>query len=465
MSCGWLMAALLLGCAAGAIAGEPSVDFRHGPLKVSPNGRFLVHADGQPFFYLGDTAWELFHRLTREEAEKYLENRRAKRFTVIQAVALAELDGLDTPNAYGEKPLAGNNPAAPNEAYFRHVDWIVKKAEEKGLYIGMLPTWGNTVVKGSWEKSAPVIFTPENARAYGRFIGARYKDAANLIWILGGDRDPKGVEAVWREMANGIREGDGGRHLMTFHPNGDNSSSAALHEEKWLDFNMIQSGHAAKDLPNYEKVAHDYALRPVKPVIDGEARYEDHPVNWQPEKLGWFDDYDARQAAYWAVFAGALGHTYGCHPIWQMLAPGRQPIGYARHNWTEVVDLPGAAEMQHLRALIESRPFLSRAPDQSLLIGNPATGPDHAQATRGDGYAFVYIPAGRTVKVKLDGIAAGKIRASWYDPRRGEARPGQTVDGKGLREFTPPGVPGRGQDWVLVLDDASRNFPSAEPTR
>ena len=96
----------------------PSVDFSHGKLKVSENRRFLVFEDGTPFYYLGDTGWELFHRLNKDETEKYLENRRAKGFTVIQAVALAELDGLNTPNAEGNKPLIDNDPLKPNEAYF-----------------------------------------------------------------------------------------------------------------------------------------------------------------------------------------------------------------------------------------------------------------------------------------------------------------------------------------------------------
>src|SRR5690606_14962370 len=140
--------------------GNP-VDFSHGKLKVSENKRFLVFEDGTPFFYLGDTAWELFHRLSKEETEKYLENRREKGFTVIQAVVLAELDGLNTPNAEGEKPLIDNDPAKINEAYFQHVDWVLEKAEEKGLFIGLLPTWGD-----KWNKKwgvGPVIFTPENA--------------------------------------------------------------------------------------------------------------------------------------------------------------------------------------------------------------------------------------------------------------------------------------------------------------
>ncbi len=145
----------------------PSVDFSHGRLKVSENRRFLIHEDGTPFFYLGDTAWELFHRLNREEADRYLENRRQKGFTVIQGVVLAEPDGLDTPNAYSHRPLINNDPTRPNEDYFKHVDYIVNKAKEKGIYIGMLPTWGDKVTK-AWGKG-PVIFNEENAKIYGRF--------------------------------------------------------------------------------------------------------------------------------------------------------------------------------------------------------------------------------------------------------------------------------------------------------
>jgi hypothetical protein len=88
-------------------------------LKISENRRYIQYEDGRPFFYLGDTAWELFHRLNREEAMQYLTNRERKGFTVIQAVALAQLGGLTVPNPYGDLPLAGKDPAKPNEAYFR----------------------------------------------------------------------------------------------------------------------------------------------------------------------------------------------------------------------------------------------------------------------------------------------------------------------------------------------------------
>ena len=139
----------------------PSVDFEHGRLRVSKDKRYLEHEDGTPFFYLADTAWELFHRLNEKEVELYLENRRAKGFTVIQAVILAELDGLNTPNANGEKPFLSKDIKLINEEYFKWVDKVIRMAEKKGLYIGLLPTWGDKVDK-QWGVG-PVVFKPDKA--------------------------------------------------------------------------------------------------------------------------------------------------------------------------------------------------------------------------------------------------------------------------------------------------------------
>lgn len=262
----------------------PSADFSHGNLKVSENKRFLVYEDGSPFFYLGDTGWELFHRLSKGGVEKYLENRRAKGFTVIQAVALAELDGLDTPNTEGNKPLIGNDPLKPNEAYFSHVDWVIKKAAEKGIYIGLLPTWGDKIDK-RWGRG-PVIFNKENAYRYGQWIGNRYKDFPNIIWINGGDREGGGNNfPVWSAIGEGIKSVDK-NHLMTYHPWGETSSSDWFHNSAWLDFNMCQTGHGQRSYAIYKRlIVRDYGLEPVKPCFDGEPRYEDHPVGWNPEVL------------------------------------------------------------------------------------------------------------------------------------------------------------------------------------
>ena len=434
----------------------PSVDFKNGKLKVSANKRFLEFQNGTPFFYLGDTAWELFHRLTKVEAEKYLENRREKGFTVIQAVALAELDGLNVPNWEGEKPLINNDPATPNEKYFEYVDWVIKKAEEKGMFIGLLPTWGDKVDK-QWGVG-PVIFNPENAFQYGKWIGNRYKDYQNIIWINGGDRQGGGDNlAVWNALANGIKSVDK-NHLMTFHPMGGNSSSKWFHNQDWLDFNMMQTGHGERSYAAYKKLLiPDYNLQPVKPTFDGEPRYEDHPHDWKPEILGWFDDADVRQAAYWNLFSGGFGHTYGCHAIWQMLAPGRKPVGSARNSWQTDLDLPGAGDMLNVRRLMESRPVTERIPFQELLANGYMPETDFIVATKGKSYAFVYIPTGWGASIHLEKLGWFESVVWWYNPRTGECSKLKNIVNKGIQEFRPTSG-GRGNDWVLVIDDKNAGF-------
>jgi hypothetical protein len=424
-------------------------------LKIHTNRRFLVYADGTSFFYLGDTAWELFHRLNREEAVRYLEDRAAKRFTVIQAVVLAECDGILGPNALGDTPLLQNDPTQPNEPYFAHVDYIVERAAALGLYIGMLPTWGD-----KWNKkwgAGPEIFTPENAHIFGQFLGRRYRDQP-LIWILGGDRpvETEGHRSIIRAMAEGLREGDGGAHLISFHPMGGHTSSEYFHDQPWLDFNMWQSGHN-RNRDNYAAIAADYALTPTKPCMDAEPGYEDHMAAFNPEN-GYLDDYDVRKSLYWALFAGAHGHTYGCHPIWQMWRLGLKPISWVRRPWDEALSLPGAGQMQHARALLLSRPFFSRIPDQALIVSDVGAGTHHIQATRDEdrSYAFVYVPMGTPVEINLEQLSGATLVAHWYNPRTGTAQRAGSFPRVGTHTFTPPAA---GPDWVLTLDDAARHFP------
>ena len=433
-----------------------SIDFSHGKLIVSENKRFLIFEDGTPFLYLADTGWELFHRLTKDEAEKYLENRREKGFTVIQAVILAELDGLNTPNMEGNLPLIDNDPIKINEAYFQHVDWVIKKAEEKGIFIGLLPTWGDKVDK-QWGVG-PVIFNTENAEKYGEIVGGRYKTHKNIIWINGGDRLGGGDNfKVWNALAKGIKSKDQ-NHLMTFHPMGYNSSSKWFHNENWLDFNMMQTGHSERSYEVYSKLlVADYNLKPVKPTFDGEPRYEDHPHNWKPEELGWFDDADVRQAAYWNLFSGGFGHTYGCHAIWQMLAPGREPIGFARNSWEADLDLPGAWDMIHVRKLIESRTFTDRIPFQEIVLNKNQSFTDFIVATRAKDYVMIYIPTGLGAQIDLKLCGWPVAFGWWYNCKTGETENIGKFETNQEKTFRPK-TGGRGNDWVLVLDNAKMNF-------
>ena len=445
----------------------PSVNLSHGRLKVSDNKRFLTFEDGTPFFYLGDTGWELFHRLNKEETERYLENRRAKGFTVIQAVVLAELDGLNTPNAEGNKHLFDNDPLKPNEAYFAHVDWVIKKAAEKGIFIGMLPTWGD-----KWNRkwgAGPQIFTPENARAYGRFLGKRYRNDPNIIWILGGDR-PIEKELhlqIIEAMAEGLREGDGGAHLISFHPTGGEGSSQNLHNEKWLDFNMRQNGHSPSFTERYFQTYEDYLLKPVKPVIDAEPIYEDHPINFNPDANGHSVASDVRRPLYWDLFSGACGHTYGHHSVWQMFAPGRSPVNRPLMPWFDALDQQGAAQMIFGRRLMESRPYFTRIPDNSIIVQDnvvssvPGAGSYMFVATRDSegSYAMIYVPVGRKFTVRMDFIKGKEITAWWFNPRNGKATATGKFPNTGTRTFLSPD-PGESLDWILVLDDSEKKFPA-----
>ncbi|HEY7314743.1 MAG TPA: glycoside hydrolase family 140 protein [Gemmataceae bacterium] len=440
----------LLACGALPVAPARAHDLPR--LKVSDNKRFLVKEDGSPFFYLGDTAWELFHRLNREDADRYLRDRAAKRFTVIQAVVLAELDGLKVANAYGHLPLKDGDPRKPNEDYFKHVDWIVDRAEALGLYVGMLPTWGEWVNRK--------VLTPANAEAYGDFLGRRYKDKA-IIWILGGDRAPDSEEklATYRALAAGLRKGDGGRHLMTYHPPGGASSANWLHNENWLDFNMQQNGHDTERRP-WEPIGRDYDRKPTKPVFDGEPLYEDHPIAFRARDKGYSNAADIRKIAYWGVFAGGHGYTYGNHAVWQMYAPKRDPVNGPLTYWYDALNHPGARQVRHLRDLMESRPVLTRIPDQSLLASDASSGSKRIQATRdADGrYAMIYVPASRTFAVHMDKIKGGKVKAWWYSPRTGKAESAGIHPASGTHSFTPPDE-GENIDWVLVLDDETASFP------
>jgi len=443
----------------------PSVDLKHGKLKVSENHRYLVFEDGTPFFYLGDTAWELFHRLSKADTEKYLENRRMKGYTVIQAVALAELDGLNTPNAEGEKPLVDNDPTKPNEKYFAHVDWVVKKAAEKGIFIGFLPTWGD-----KWNKkwgNGPEIFTPENARIFGKFLGERYKSSSNIIWIVGGDRpiDSDIHREIVVEMAKGLREGDSGNHLISFHPTGGNGSAQYFHAESWLDFNMRQNGHSNSYTERYRMTLNDYNLEPAKPVFDGEPIYEDHPINFKPDEFGHSVATDVRRPLYWDLFSGAFGHTYGHHSVWQMYSPGKEPINRPLMPWYEAIDQPGAGQMIYGRLLMESRPFLTRIPDNSIVVTSdvpssvPGAGAYSFVSTRDEkgSYAMVYVPVGRKFSVRMDVIKGSEVVAWWFNPRNGEATQIGKYPNSGTQSFISPN-PGESLDWILVLDDAKARY-------
>ncbi len=455
-------------------------------IKVSENHKFLSTKDGKPFFWLGDTDWELFHRLTREEAEEFINIRSKQGFNVLQAVALAEFNGVREPNRYGDFPLnnedptqllvtPGNNPSNAYEYdYWDHVDFVVNKAAEKGMYIGLLPTWGDKVTP-MWGEG-PVIFNEKNAEIYGTILAKRYSKQWNILWILGGDRpavyknkvDNKEQNDVpiWRAMAKGIEDVLGKDAFITYHPSGgDYRTTNYVHNEAWLDMNAFQSGHGSRESEPWHWVKEDLTFKPQKPTLDMEPCYEDHPVNpWDGKwtrARGYFNAYDVRARIYRGVFAGACGVTYGHHQIWQFLNselyppvnPGDTIIG-----WKKATGANGATQMQYLKKLMLSRPYFTRVADQSIIKSTVGkTYVDIVYATRDENksYAMIYLPQNTPVTIDLSKITGRSKNVWWYDVRTGVAKKEKSVNGNSIKSFTPPL---EAKDWVLIIDDASLKF-------
>lgn len=459
------ISAALVGCCLSLMGFSQSGTAPLPKLKVSANGRYLITEKGEPFFWLGDTGWLLFGKLTREEADKYLEDRRQKGFNVIQVMTLHTTGAV---NAYGDTALKNGDVAFPITTpgnsfadaaqydFWDHVDYMIKKAEEKGIYMALVPVWGSNVKEGHVNQ--------QQAKKYATWLASRYKDQSNIIWLNGGDIKGADSLAVWKTIGKTINAADP-NHLITFHPRGRTTSSIWFHNEPWLDFNMFQSGHRRYDQDtssieklhygedNWKYIQADFRLSPRKPSIDGEPSYEKipHGLHDTTEKL--WTDADVRRYGYWSVFAGGFGYTYGHNSVMQMHKPADKESAYgSKDYWYDAIDHPGAGQMVHLKNLILSKPYLDRVADQSLIASGQGEKYDRLMATRGKNYAFIYTYNGRNMNIAMGKISGTKVKASWYDPRTGKSTAIGTFVNKGVKAFNPPGEKQEGNDWVLVLE-------------
>ena len=429
--------ALLLGLFSwNALATGPD-----GPIKVAPQGRYFVDQQGKPFFWLGDTAWPLFVQYGKSQAEAYMKNRGTNGFTIVQGVLAWSPGGSGSEvrnpaaNINGDKPWLNDDPATPNEAFFKHVDALLEFAAQQGLTLAILPTWGYYV-------NDVRVVNRNNARRYGHWLGARFRHTPNLIWVNGGDRVPTGFEEVWRDLARGLREGDGGAHLITYHPCGWRSSSQFFHQDDWLDFNMIETWTEWAKV--YPAIMADTLRIPIKPVVLGEGAYENGPEY----PLGPITPLLVRRQAWWTVMAGGFP-TYGQDQMWRM-----QP------GWDKTFDTPGAAQVCKMKEIMTALPWWDMIPDQGIFatgISSERT-LNTAMRSSAGGRVLVYLSSQCTVFVHLDKIAATRARATWISPVTGERRDagsyrtgnfnGKTFPDGQTQYFT---TPGHWEDAVLLL--------------
>jgi Protein of unknown function (DUF4038) len=402
-------------------------------LTVSKDKRSIVNTDGLRFFYLADTCWEAVHRLTREDIDHLVAVRARQKFTALQVVCLAEFDGLNTPNRYGHRPLENNDPLKPVEAYWQHVDYWVEACNRAGLWATLLPTWGDKVTQ-IWG-TGPVIFTDEKvAYQYGQWIGKRYA-SKNVIWMNGGDRPVRNESdlLIWRAIGQGIKQATQNRQLMTFHPNGGNSSSHYVHDEEWLDINSFQSGHTLRDNPTWEWIWRDLSLTPAKPSFDSEPNYENHKVmavidgKWVQHGSGRFDAHDMRKQAYRSILAGACGFTYGCHDIWQMYDPAINPaVNHACLHWKDALELPGANQMYLLPRLVAGLDRLGGIEFGQGLLVEPGLNKERmmvcAKLKESSG-CVVYSPVKQKIRLVRSrlGMKSTDVVGTWWCVRTGES--------------------------------------------
>ncbi len=425
-------------------------------LEVSDNSRYFVDAAGEPFFWMADTAWGMPINLTRDEVVSYLDVRRSQGFNVIQTVAVFNQAGGPGPNRYGDWPydgilekLAITDGADPFDSvqydYWDHLDFIVDQANARGMRVALVPVWAAGEVGE--------VITTDNAHDYGKFVGERYRDR-QVIWLLGGDAVAAGYEDVWRTTAVGIATGVTGRDnfnstVMTYHPIGGASSTRWFLGDGWLTFDMIQGGHCLRYKERRDLLRAAYETAPTRPFLDGEPIYSGHPYCWDQSK-GVSTALDVRRDAYWAVFAGAAGHSYGDHRVWQFAgATSRPPELGAVGDWRTAMNDESAWQIQHLFALMESHPWWKGRPDNGQIVVSSRTGPARLQAISAEdrSYALVYSPDGAPFEADLSTRVDVGTRLSWFDPRTGQSTPSGQVR-TGTLTYRPP----TDQDWVLVAD-------------
>lgn len=467
---------LCLACGMMASAANDMKPWDNGKLMISDNHRYLQFENGKPFFWLGDTGWLLPERLNRDEAQYYLKKCRQAGYNMVQ---IQVLNGVPSFNIYGQEsnPAGWDMTKADPEgvySYWDHLDYIIDLAERNGIYIGMVPIWGSQVQSGNINEA--------QAKVYGKFLADRYKDKKNIIWIMGGDIKGDIHPEIWNALAITIKSIDH-NHLMTYHPRGRYTSAKWWSKASWLDFHMFQSGHRKYgqrmgnvDYPipdsteedNWMYVDSTWAYKPMKPVLDDEPSYEDIPKGLHdPEEERW-QDYDVRRYAYWSVFAGSCGHTYGHNAIMQMLKPGYS-TGYGKDgeekSWYKALNDPGYNQMKYLKDLMLTFPYFERIPDQSIIVGKNGTKYNRLLATRGNDYLLVYNY--KTVPMNLDlrKISGKKKNVWWMDAATGSLEYIGIFDNKVIA-FNPRNVQnGKITDGVFIAVDSNKNYLAKDQSR
>jgi hypothetical protein len=415
------------------------------PVKVSENHRYLIDQNGRPFLIAGDSPQTILGRMTIEDAEFYFTNRQRYGVNALWVHVMCrenETCHADGTTPDGIVPFFGHDLSMPNPAYFERLDTMLKLAAEHGVTFFLTPAetsgWLDALRTGGAEK----------AFAYGEYLGHRYENFPNIVWMHGNDfqtwQDPKDDELVLA-VARGIASKDH-NHIHTTELNYTDSISSD--DSRWDA--MTQLNGVYTYYPSYAGVLREYNQKDIKPIFLEETNYEfEHGEAGSPLNL--------RRQEYWAMLSGAAGQLYGSLITWTLPS-----------DWKLMLDTPGIAHFAHMRRFFAEHDWQDLAPDQEHRTGiagygisSPAgagliTKDTYSTAARtADGrLAIAYLPNYREISVDLSRLA-GPVRAHWYDPTNGRhlqisETPFPNI---GTKNFAPPGKNSGGdEDWVLELE-------------
>jgi hypothetical protein len=446
------------------------------PLKASGNNRYLVDQSNAPFLMVGDSPQHLITNLSLKEAAAFMANRRDYGINTLWINLLCIFThascNREAKTFDGIVPfLVPGDIATPNPAYFQRVDEVLRIAANHGMVVLLDPietvSWLDILRKNGKSK----------AYEYGQYLGKRYSDFPNIIWMHGNDFQSwrnAADDALLQAVARGIRSIDA-NHIHTVELNYDTSGS--LEDKSWEP--LIDLDAAYTYLPNYAQVLTEYNRHNFKPVFMVEANYEFESVG---ADVG--STQNLRRQEYWAMLSGAAGQLYGSAHSWQL-----------QKGWEANLDTSGVIQLSYMKNLFVSRKWYEMVPDQthtvvtdgydrlSCIVGNFVTyvSEDHdslisrafgrirrhsgigsitsntcataARASDGS-LVMVYMPTIRAITVDMSKLT-GMTTARWYDPTSGEYTDvkGSPFANEGSRQFIPSEANKSGEgDWVLVLE-------------
>jgi hypothetical protein len=466
-----LVALTLLGCVwARAQAAAPKVSSTSSPaypLKVSANRRYLVDQNNIPFLIAGDVPQPLVTMVSTADAGSYFDDRQAHGFNAMWIDVLVAgpyypdcrddggtYDGILPFTGYltGGKDTPHYDLTKPNEAYFTRVGQMLTLAANHGMVVFLDP-----IETGQW---LPTLRNngPAAARAYGDYLGNRYKRFDNIIWLNGNDfntwQNP-GDDAAVRAVAEGIKSADP-RHLQTIELNVETSSS--YDDPTWVPIVSVNSTYTYS--PTYFQMWHSYNQTPVAPTFLLEAHYDLVDFGTKPWDYG--TPSVLRRQAYWTMLSGGKGELYGNGYTCYFL-PG----------WKFHIDTLGVAQFMIWHGFFSSLPWQDLVPDQDHTVvtaGFGTLGNFQTRVSKSDfctvsktpdgSFVVAYMPTAREITVNMATLKAPVI-AKWFDPTTGvyTTVPGGPFANTGTLQFAPPGSSHDGDsDWVLLLD-ASRITP------